>query len=153
MPCGEFQEASRWGGACAECGWKIFQVELDRSETMVNLDIDVDDLVDRLFNPTRGRGLISCGSPSPRSPSRDVSHCGEVSADEIAAFLAATGEARRDLFIGWKRRDLEENRLGEQRECVRCGVTFKPYDNEWNKAGLCSKACHHVHSKSSRKPG
>jgi hypothetical protein len=152
MPCGEFQEASRWGGACAECGWKIFQVELDRSETMINLDVDLDDLVDRLF-PARGGALTSCGSPSPRTPRRDVSHCSEVSADEIAAFLASTGEAQRDLYVGWKRRDLETNLSGPQRECVRCRVSFKPYENPWNNAGLCSKACYHVHLKSSRKPG
>jgi hypothetical protein len=153
MPCGEVQDASRWGSACAECGWKIFRVELDRSETM----IDLDNLVDRLFNPFRDRGFLdeetSCGSPSPRPERRDVSSCSEVSADEISAFLASTGEARRDLYIGWKRRDLEAMRFETLQECGRCRLSFKAYANEWNKAGFCSKACFHVHLKSSRKPG
>jgi hypothetical protein len=30
-------------------------------------------------------------------------------------------------------------------------VEFKVYDNEWGRAGLCSRACHHAFQKS--RPG
>lgn len=128
-------------------------MELDRSPTK----IDLDDLVDELFGLDRRGGFLdedtACGSPGPRSERGDVSRCEEVSAGEIASFLASTGDARRDLYIGWKRRDIENASGGEKRICVRCQVPFKPYDNAWNRAGLCSKACFHVHTKSTRKPG
>jgi len=76
-----------------------------------------------------------------------------VSADELVDFMAAGADERRTLYIGWKRRDMEANLSEDYRICGRCQVPFKTYEHDWNRSGLCSKACHHAHAKSSRKPG
>ena len=74
--------------------------------------------------------------------------CREVSGNELAAFLDAPIEERRRMYVEWKRRELRATLDDAHALCDRCGVAFKRYENDWNRAGLCSRTCHEIHLKS-----
>ena len=80
-----------------------------------------------------------------------ILNCDDVSGAEIVGFVRAPTEERRRLYVSWKRREIEASLAEGQRVCERCRVVFKIYDNEWNRAGLCSKSCHAAFMKSREK--
>ena len=154
MDCGATQAPAKFGATCPSCGGGQFRVEIERSASGMNGENILDALwggatvgggavgefVNMAMSDDEGSGLYF----------RTFSHltCTGVSGAELSGFLGAAIEERRRTYVGWKRRELEAHLAEGQRICERCKVLFKVYDNDWNKAGLCSKSCYHGFMKS-----
>jgi hypothetical protein len=140
-----------WGRPCAACGGTLFRTELKRASSgfdpwaIVQLVGgsglgDVQALADLAFGDS--------GSSGPYYRTEAFLSCTGVTSDDLRLFLAAPLDDRIRTYISWKRRQLEAGLPDGHRICARCQVEFRAYDNEWCRAGFCSKACHRAHVKS-----
>lgn len=136
--CREVQKPEGWTGICRTCRRDRFRVVIERAAS----GFESYELADFI------RGTGSDGPAEPFWHSQSCLKCAGVWGDEIAAFCGASIDARRRLYVAWKRRELESSMSPEQAVCGRCGVIFKVYDNDWNRAGHCSRACGHAAAKS-----
>jgi hypothetical protein len=154
--CGASQAPARFAEVCPLCRGSLFKVEIERSASGINGDNFLDVLVsgsvgggtvgsfvDIAMDDSEGSGLLF--------RTHCILSCGGVSGGELVGFVRASIEERRQMYVLWKRRDIESHLVEGQRLCERCRVLFKVYDNEWNRAGLCSKSCHAAFLKSLEK--
>ncbi len=158
--CGRTLGPEEWERDCVACGGKAFSVEIER----VSSGYDASIASYHPGSPVYGSGMLEVnllvdlafGGDTRRSPyfrTDALLHCNGVSQAAVAEFLASPLEDRIRLYVSWKRREVEAALPPGHRICPRCHVEFKVYDNEWGRAGLCSKACYHVFTKSGGKPG
>jgi hypothetical protein len=141
--CGVLQDPKSWSGTCTTCGRDSFQVEIERSASGWE-SMDFQEFLAITF----GHSNETYGDPYWSTQS--FLECGGVLGDEIAEFCSATIEARRKMYIAWKRRDLEASLASGQKICRRCLSIFKAYKNEWNGQGFCSRSCWKAASKAKR---
>jgi hypothetical protein len=154
--CQALQPPADWGLRCRTCANSSFRIELERSSSGLNGENLLDALVQTAGSGGRGGelGLLldlatdDQGDPGLYFRTQASLSCASVSSQEIAEFLAATVDARIRIYVAWKRREVELSLPEGRRICARCRVSFKVYDNEWGRAGLCSKACYQAFMKS-----
>jgi len=128
---------------CQACKGASFSMEIERSASGWE-SYDLDD-----FIPRPGIVALLDDGPSERYwRTQSFLKCKGVSGEEIAAFCAAPIEARRALYVAWKRRELEAALNHDQRVCGRCRVIYTIYRNAWNRSGYCSRSCAAAASKS-----
>ncbi|HVR84358.1 MAG TPA: hypothetical protein VMU54_08610 [Planctomycetota bacterium] len=150
--CGGIQPVARWGGACATCGETTFSVEIERSSS----GIDWSNLVASSSSGLGGGDLSllvdaafdDAGPSSPYYRTDAFLRTPGVPCAALKEFLEASLEDRIRLYISWKRREVEASLPPGHRICRRCRGEFKVYDNEWGRAGLCSRVCHHAFLRS-----
>jgi hypothetical protein len=74
--------------------------------------------------------------------------CEDISGEEITRFCGVSIDERRQMYVAWKRRDLEASLAPSERVCERCRVIYTVYANDWNRRGFCSRSCEGAASKS-----
>lgn len=143
--CGAAQKPSKPERSCTACGKDSFRVEIERSAS----GIDLRPLILESMG-TMGALIEEATDDHASAYYRTHSflHCTGIFGAEIAVFMQASFDERKRLYVGWKRREIEETLGPDHGICDRCGVAFKRYENEWNRAGLCSRACHQAYLKS-----
>jgi hypothetical protein len=140
--CGKAPKPSQHGRPCAACGKEFFNVEIERSAWGIELVENSPGTVGAFVD------MASDDSTSLFYRTHSFLSCKAILGTEIAAYMKAPLEERKRLYIAWKRREIQAELGPDHAMCDRCGVAFKVYENAWNRAGLCSKACHQAHTKS-----
>jgi hypothetical protein len=145
ITCDACGAASKPGRSCSACGKDSFSVEIERSAS----GIDLQALFLRSLG-TVGAFIDEATDDHASTYYRTHSflRCGGIFGSEVVEFMKAPIEERKRMYVGWKRREIEAALDPGRGICDRCGVAFKRYENPWNRAGLCSRTCHHAYQKS-----
>jgi len=102
--------------------------------------------------PGGAAGLMNDGGGEPYWRTQSFLQCGGVSGEEIEEFRSSAMEPRRQMYVAWKRRELEATMTPDRQVCKRCRVIYKVYENRWNPSGFCSQACGNAATKAKRVP-
>lgn len=141
--CGAAGEPSAVVPRCLRCGHEEFRLQIERSASGFDRGGSEPDFYDRLGELGLLLEFVNDGPGYFRTHS--LLEVRNVGGAEIGEFLRSPTEKRRDMYRGWKRREIARGATAAA--CRRCGVVFQPYANPWNRGGFCSRQCRRVSLK------
>ena len=133
--CGRAYRPAEVRVACINCFNETYRITIERSAHGVDW-VAVGEIAMSLVvqTPESDLGDVTFSMVSTVGLDR-------VSGERLGRFIRADMEARRKMFVAWKREENEARFLDGKSACSRCNFRFKAYDNRWNRAGYCSRKC------------